>query len=175
MDSKAIVAASTDDLKGLGFTAVGDIISLKTFCENPSNNIKERKTHLLEILQQGKGKKPTKKNSDDGQSAFNATKKVYIGWIHQETPESKPKQVRPKQGGGVREQNLSLVYTKNKVLQSAIPLFFPDGHSTLGKEKDMQFLLSCYNGEEIGDIVKLPSGEEVPIYCANLCNEWWLF
>ena len=46
-------------------------------------------------------------------------------------------------------------------------MFFPDGHSTLGKEKDMQFLLSCYNGEEIGDIVKLPSGEEVPFTVQN--------
>lgn len=179
MDSIAVLEASNSDLKNLGLQAIGDIISLRSFCErkqrqesgilnnNTPKNIEERKKHLMEILNKGKSTRPVKVKGNDNQILQNTTKKVYFGWIHQEDPKTKPKQVRFKQGGGVREQSLPLTASRFDVLETAKSFFFPGGQSGLGDAKNMQFALTSFDCEEIGDTVKLPSGKDVPFTVQN--------
>lgn len=85
MDSKSVLNASYNDLKDLGLQAIGDIISLKSFCQRKQesgilgktpSDIEERKQHLKEILER-KSTRPVKRKADD--DLQNTTRKIYIG------------------------------------------------------------------------------------------------
>lgn len=132
MDSKSVLNASYNDLKDLGLQAIGDIISLKSFCQRKQesgilgktpSDIEERKQHLKEILER-KSTRPVKRKADD--DLQNTTRKIYIGWIHQESIRStnKGQTSSIETGGGVREQNMPLSASKSDVLETAKSLFF---------------------------------------------------
>lgn len=94
MDSKAVALASEETLRELGILAVGDILSLRSFCklkneqaldQKSSVDREERKRQLVEILRQGKSTRLTNSNSTSKlrRSKIVKTKlrKVYLGWI----------------------------------------------------------------------------------------------
>lgn len=181
MDKKAVSCASKDTLKELGLTAVGDIIYLRAFCDvnersqedgklpstistHSSQDISQRKRSLLEILEKGKSSRLNK------QRKVEETKRVWLGWLHQESPSSKMKQIRLKQGGGVREIVIPISSSREQVLQTAVSLFFPGGNSPCGHQDDMNIDLATFQCTPIENTITTSSGDVIPFTIQNYAS-----
>jgi len=77
--------------------------------------------------------------------------RLYIGWLHRTSSESRYKQIRTKDGGGVRD-----IYYKEdedisveSLQMMASKLFFPQGVSKYGALEDMEIELGNYAQESI--------------------------
>ena len=100
---------------------------------------------------EGKKKVKTSKPLVTKKPATEKRRKMYIGWLHRSSNESRYKQIKTKDGGGVRD--FSYVdddqITVESLKTKAIKLFFPGGVSKYGSLKDMQLALGNYAQETI--------------------------
>lgn len=100
---------------------------------------------------EGKQKVKTSKPLVTKKPATEKRRKMYIGWLHRSSNESRYKQIKTKDGGGVRD--FSYVdddqITVESLKTKAIKLFFPGGVSKYGSLKDMQLALGNYAQETI--------------------------
>ena len=78
-------------------------------------------------------------------------RRLYIGWLHRSGKDSRYKQVRTKDGGGVRDMyyNEDEEMTVESLKNIASKLFFPQGVSKYGAFKDMQVELGNYAQESV--------------------------
>ena len=78
-------------------------------------------------------------------------RKMYIGWLHRSSNDSRFKQVRMKDGGGVRDYtyNDDDHITVDFLKADAKKLFFPEGMSKLGAAGEMHFDLGNFAQERI--------------------------
>ena len=101
--------------------------------------------------QEGTQKVKTFKPPVTKKPAAEKRRKMYIGWLHRSSKDSRYKQVRTKDGGGVRD--FSYVdddqITVESLKTKAMKLFFPGGASKYGPLKDMQLALGNYAQETI--------------------------
>lgn len=130
------------------FPKYGDIVAVSRYCTQ--NNKCTRKHSLLERLKkkmqkQGKSncRPQTSSESDESDMQQNKKKKkpnrlVEIGWLYGKNGD-KCKQVRTKHGGGTRQVQIGKDAKKEDILKEALRLFFPDGHSSKGEEKNYTF------------------------------------
>ena len=87
--------------------------------------------------------------------------KLHLGWLHRSHGQSRYKQVRMKDGGGVREfactddENITVDYLKSKAIQ----LFFPQGASQYGDLSEMKLELGNFAQKSISAF-KTTTGEE---------------
>ena len=79
------------------------------------------------------------------------TRKLYLGWLHRSRGQSRYKQVRMKDGGGVREltysedEDITIDYLKAKATQ----LFFPLGVSKFGDSSEMNLEMGNFAQNKI--------------------------
>lgn len=78
-------------------------------------------------------------------------RKMFLGWLHCSTNSSRYKQVRLKDGRGVREltYNVDKEVTVDLLKNEARKFFFPEGVSKFGAASDMCFHLGNYAQEKI--------------------------
>lgn len=98
------------------------------------------------------------------------TKMVWLGWLHQESPSCKMKQIRLRQGGGIREIVMPISSTREQVLQTAISLFFPGGKSPCGHQDDMNIELSTFQCTPIENTITTSSGDVIPFTIQNYAS-----
>ena len=165
MDPQAIKNSTTEDLNNLGITTVGDTIALKNFVkglireENPVNN--EKKRLLQSILASGpSSSKSTSKKKKEGKKKAQQERKVSLGWLHFEKEKDEFCCIRAKRGGGSRYVDVKVDANVDDIIEICKALFFPDGNSTFGPAKMMEFGLANYKQESLTDVlvdgVKLP-------------------
>ena len=84
-------------------------------------------------------------------SAKVKSRRVYFGWLHRSSKESRYKQMKTKDGGGVRDiyykedEDITVEYLK----KIASKLFFPEGVSKYGAFEDMKVELGNYAQESV--------------------------
>ena len=82
---------------------------------------------------------------------------MYIGWLHRSSNDSKYKQVRMKEGGGIRDftygdgDDITVDFLKAK----ATKLFFPEGASKFGALGEMNPDLGNFAQQRITDITNI--------------------
>ena len=84
-------------------------------------------------------------------SAVVRRRRLYIGWLHRSGADSRYKQIKTKDGGGVRDfyYNDDEQLTVESLKMKARKLFFPEGVSKYGAIEDMQLDLGNYAQETI--------------------------
>jgi hypothetical protein len=133
----------------------GDRLRLRAFLKrsNQENKIETRRGNLLTILRgkiearntakktkKSKSRKETMRNVSRQFGNRNANKverKIKIGWIHKTAKGSV--QVRTRQGGGTRENDIMKMATKKDILEMGQNFFFPDGKSSKGLVSQFNF------------------------------------
>lgn len=166
MDYEAVNSAPQELFIELGLTAKGDIYALKGFCEMKAKRTerKEKMKSLLDKLSskntasKGKGKKVA---SSTGNLKKDQKRKVSLGWNHYSLDRERYVNVRLSNGGGSREVSLQSDATKEKVMNVAKNLFFPQGASAFGKASQMQFDLGNFRNEIITSLID-EEGKEHP-------------
>ena len=114
---------------------------IKTLVEKIRKSAKEEKRRKS---QPGPSRVPTKQQP-------NKPRKMFIGWLHRTSSQSRFKQVRMKDGGGIRD----FTYTNDDEItvdflkEKASKLFFPEGDSKLGALPRMKLELGNYAQQKI--------------------------
>ena len=114
---------------------------IKTLVEKIRKSAKQEKPRKS---QPGPSRVPTKQQP-------NKPRKMFIGWLHRSSSQSRFKQVRMKDGGGIRD----FTYTNDDEItvdflkEKASKLFFPEGDSKLGALPRMKLELGNYAQQKI--------------------------
>lgn len=111
----------------------GDRFAVKNFCtrlkasltQTFALKLKQKLYGMGECNKNVVGKSTSPKNMKPN-STSGKTRRISIGWI------CNGKIIRPNQGGGVRDIDVSKNYKKTDILKIALDFFFPDGKSTKG-------------------------------------------
>lgn len=160
MDFQAIAMSSFSDLQELAGCVRGDAIHIKHFAETKleekmKTESYQQKVQLLEETLQHATQtrsKALKKQSVGKCKPFRkAKRKVSIGWLHFQNSTRSYFQVREPKGGGVCSLELALHSTKEEILNAGRNLFFKNGTSAFGSDKDMDIALFNFCREEIQD------------------------
>ena len=117
----------------------------------------ERIKDLVEKIKAQRGSKAEKQKSKTvnvampKKSAVVRRRRLYIGWLHRSRADSRYKQIKTKDGGGVRDfyYNDDEQITVDSLKMNARKLFFPEGVSKYGAIEDMQIDLGNYAQETI--------------------------
>ena len=127
MDKGAIWEVSETDLNQLGLTERGDIIWLKVFTVEKSENKKK----LGELITNAGKERPICKKS-------RKEKAVTLGWVHYQEDNKKYSAVCLSNGGGTRKHFPNNAKASDTV-EAMKNIFFPDGNSKFGKLKELLF------------------------------------
>ena len=127
MDKGAIWEASETDLNQLGLTERGDIIRLKAFAVEKSENKKK----LGELNTNAGKERPICKKS-------RKEKAVTLGWVHYQEGNKKYSAVHLSNGGGTRKHFPNNAKASD-IVEAMKNIFFPDANSKFGKLKEMLF------------------------------------
>ena len=140
MDKGAIWEASETDLNQLGLTERGDIIRLKAFAVEKSENKKK----LGELIANAGKERPVCKKS-------RKEKAVTLGWVHYHESSKKYSAVRLPNGGGTRKHYFSNNAKAADIVEAVENIFFPDGNSKFAKLKEMLCFLGNYHQKIIDE------------------------
>ena len=120
---------------------------LHTLREKMGIRVQKDKTSSSSEDETVHGKPPKKSKTHmariGNKSASKDKKRVEVGWINN------GKQVRTPRGGGTRKLELPKNSNKENVIEEIIPLFFPNGKSTLGRIQEFTFSLADFSQREI--------------------------
>ena len=117
----------------------------------------ERMKDLVTKIEAERGNKAEKQKSKTvklampKKSAVVRRRRLYIGWLHRSSADSRYKQIKTKDDGGVRDfyYNDDEQITVESLKMKARKLFFPEGVSKYGASEDMQLDLGNYAQETI--------------------------
>ena len=178
MDKSAIENCSDEILVNMGLTKVGDRLAFRGFCNQESNDKKTmRKRGLLEaflnIRKKPSSSKASKKDvnpvviPNKEKKEKIKTRKIQLGWLHFDEKKQKFVSVRLIKGGGTRDVDVPMTFTKDDIMKLCMELFFPNGNSEFaGDAKRLNFRLANFKNEKIEDILHV--GEmEVPFTITN--------
>ena len=82
------------------------------------------------------------------------TRRIQLGWLHFNDKEDRYIHVPTSSAGGTRNMDFPAEYTKDKVLQAAIDIFFESGQSKFGFASDMEFNIANFKMERVNDVLR---------------------
>ena len=139
VDGETIFAVE-DHILATYIPALGDRVALRNHLIRKSDppKVKTKRNELFERLKakmlQTEDKAPPRSerqaSTSLGSDVRNKTRKIEIGWVHEQ------KQVRKRKGGGIRSLDVDRSLSKNNTLGIAKCLFFPNGMSQVGQTQD---------------------------------------
>ncbi|XP_060754238.1 uncharacterized protein LOC132865727 [Neoarius graeffei] len=147
-------------------SSYGDRLAVTNFCKNQTS-AQRRKMGLFEKLRakmqlqkEGHGNKPvdevpksTSSQSHPRRRGRQSHRKIEIGWLNREKGQAGIKQMRAKQGGGTRMVDVNVECRMNTILEKGKELFFPNGMSTKGHEKQFNFEIWDYKHNPVNENV----------------------
>lgn len=92
---------------------------------------------------------PTNMRLKSNKRAWKATRKIELGWIHDN------KQVRKRSGGGTRVLDINKNATKTEILSLAKNLFFPNEKSTMGKWEEFSHDIVNFQEAQVDEDVSV--------------------
>ncbi len=92
---------------------------------------------------------PTNMNLKSNKRAWKKTRKIELGWIHDN------RQVRKRSGGGTRVLDMNKNATKTEILSQAKKLFFPNEKSTMGKWEEFSHDIVNFQEAQIDEDVSV--------------------
>ncbi|XP_057688452.1 uncharacterized protein LOC130913681 [Corythoichthys intestinalis] len=146
----------------------GDRIALFNFCKHQPQSSK-RKGLFEKLREKIKHRKENHTGTEESNTSNKTkrpkpkTRKIEIGWIH--TEGQLTKQIRAKQGGGTRKISVRSEGGYDEILKQGKSIFFPDGESTKGPERDFVFDIwdfkqnpfpKDFSIEQVYELLKLP-------------------
>ncbi|XP_061610704.1 uncharacterized protein LOC133468616 isoform X2 [Phyllopteryx taeniolatus] len=93
--------------------------------------------------------KPTNVYLKNNKRAWKTTRKIELGWIHNN------KQVRKRSGGGTRVLDINKNATKTEILSQAKQLFFPNEKSTMGKWEEFSHDIVNFQEAQVDEDVSV--------------------
>lgn len=114
----------------------------------------------MQLQKEGHGNKPvdevpksTSSQSHPRRRGRQSHRKIEIGWLNREKGQAGIKQMRAKQGGGTRTVDVNVECRMNTILEKGKELFFPNGMSTKGHEKQFNFEIWDYKHNPVNENV----------------------
>ena len=171
MDVHAIMAANNKMLMDLGIPTQGDLLVLKQFAKqkcsaeerkgDEEKDIELKKAELASFLgtrYRRATMKGKKKQVKGPKKLEEKTRRLEIGWLHQESADSGFINVGTQFGGGTRLGNIAVTSRKWDIVNYAKSLFFPVDWLS---EDEVFFDLGNFKQQVVKPFVKVP-GETVP-------------
>ena len=158
MDEVAVSHSTEEDLKDLGLSERGHIISLKGYCllQNNALGTQSNKAHLKSFIKDAGKERDSKKRK----TVQDVT--VSLGWMNYDKKKERYVSIRMQKGGGTRKVVLAKSVTVDEIIKSAKKLFFPEEKSIFGGTNKMIFNLGNYAGVVIDS-----SGFDLGTYIAE--------
>ncbi|XP_021367845.1 uncharacterized protein LOC110459754 isoform X2 [Mizuhopecten yessoensis] len=156
MIDETVVSTMTAEQLSKYLPRYGDCLAAIAFSkQHPSSSLSEAsqrskdrrislRDRLLAKLQGKKGDEHVRRSvpQEGNKNAKKTSRKIELGWLHTYGACGTLKQVRSPNGGGTRTVDIDVNATISELLTTAKGLFFPNGKSKKGNEKDFDFYVA---------------------------------